>query len=740
MRHLLLITVAASALTACAVTPPPSDLTAPPPMTPSSIETGTLPDTSTTASDSAVEAAIAYPPSRRTDLTETQFGLPVADPYRWLENDVRTDPEVRGWVDAENKVTQAYLAGLPGRAAFKARMTALYDYERIAAPRKKGGRYFYQRNAGLQNQSPLYVRDSLNGTPRLLIDPNGWSADGATALAEWVPSEDGKYLLYTVQDGGSDWRTVRVLDVATGKLTTDEVKWVKFSAFSWAKDGSGFVYSRFPETAGGQDFQSLNKNQAVYFHRLGTPQSADRKLFSRPDKPELSNTAQVSDDGSTVIVTSASGTDDRYEVTLLDWRNPGAKPRVLIPGFKNNYSYVGNVGSRYYFITNDGAPKLKVVAIDIAAARANSRDIIAEDAATLDGASLVGGKLIASYLKDASTEVRVHSLSGARERSVTLPGLGTASGFDGTLADKETFFTFTSYNRPSTVYRYDVASGTASEWAAPKLLFNPDDYTVTQRFFASKDGTRVPMFIVRKAGTSGPAPTWLYGYGGFNVSLTPGFSPTRLAWLDQGGVYAVVNLRGGGEYGKAWHDAGRLANKQNVFDDFIGAGEDLIASGTTGKGQLAIEGGSNGGLLVGAVVNQRPELFAAAHPSVGVMDMLRFNRFTAGRYWVDDYGDPAKEADFRTLLAYSPYHTIKGPRDYPAILVTTADTDDRVVPGHSFKYTAMLQNTPGLGTKPHLIRIETRAGHGSGKPTDKIIEEAADVAAFMAKFTGLQVR
>jgi prolyl oligopeptidase len=733
MRHFLLITVAATALSACATVPAPADLIAPPPMTPTSTETGTLPDTSTAP-------AMTYPATRRTDLSETQFGVAVADPYRWLENDVRTDPEVRRWVDAQNAVTEGFLASLPGRDAFKARMTQLYDYERIATPTKKGRRYFYQRNAGLQNQSPLYVRDSLNGAPRLLIDPNGWSTDGATALAEWVPSEDGKHLLYAIQDGGSDWRTLKVLDVATGKLTSDEVKWVKFSGLSWAKDGSGFVYSRFPETASGQDFQSLNKNQAVYFHKLGTPQSADRKLFARPDRPELSNVAQFSDDGSTVVVQSASGTDDRYEVTLIDWRKPEAKPRVLIPGFVNNYSYVGNVGSRYYFVTNDRAPKLKVVAIDIAAAKANSRDIIPEDAATLDGASLVGGKLIASYLKDASTEVRVYSLSGARERTVTLPGLGTASGFGGTLADKETFFSFTSYNRPSTVYRYDVGSGTASEWAAPKLAFNPDDYAVTQSFFTSKDGTRVPMFVVRKAGTSGPAPTWLYGYGGFNVSLTPAFSPTRLAWLDQGGVFAVVNLRGGGEYGKAWHDAGRLANKQNVFDDFIGAGEALIANGTTGKGQLAIEGGSNGGLLIGAVVNQRPDLFAAAHPAVGVMDMLRFNRFTAGRYWVDDYGDPGKEADFRTLLTYSPYHNIKGPRDYPAILVTTADTDDRVVPGHSFKYAAMLQNMPGLGSKPHLIRIETRAGHGSGKPTDKIIEEAADVSAFLARYTGLEVR
>ncbi|MFC7536570.1 prolyl oligopeptidase family protein [Sphingomonas sp. GCM10030256] len=684
--------------------------------------------------------ALSYPDTRRTDVAETQFGTAVADPYRWLENDVRTDAEVRSWVEAQNKVTDAFLDTLPGRDALKARMTQLYDYERTGVPVEKGGRYFYQRNDGLQNQSPLYVRDSVDGAPRLLIDPNGWSKDGATALAEWAPSEDGKYLAYAVQDGGTDWRTIKVLEVATGKVLSDEVKWVKFSALSWAKDGSGFVYSRFDEPAAGQTFQSLNRNQQVFFHKLGASQAQDRLLFATPAKPELNHIGQISDDGSTLVVTSSSGTDDRYEVTLLDWQKKAAKPRVLIPGFQNNYSYIGNRGSTYYFFTNDNAPKLKVVSIDVLAAKPNRRTLIAEDAATLDGASLVGGKLIASYLKDASTEVRVHSLSGARERVIDLPGIGTASGFSGEIDDPQTFFAFTSFNRPTTVYRYDVRMGEATPWATPKVAFNPEDYGVEQRFFASKDGTRVPMFIVRKKGTTGPAPTLLYGYGGFNASMTPSFSPTRLAWLEAGGVWVLANIRGGGEYGKAWHDAGRLANKQNVFDDFIGAGEYLIANGITPKGGLAIQGGSNGGLLVGAVVNQRPDLFAAAAPAVGVMDMLRFDRFTAGRYWVDDYGYPNKEADFRTLMTYSPYHNIKGGRDYPAVLVTTADTDDRVVPGHSFKYISMLQNTAGVGSKPHLIRIETRAGHGSGKPTDKIIEEAADVYAFLAKHTGLAIR
>ena len=680
-----------------------------------------------------------YPLTRRQDLVEEQFGVQVADPYRWLENDVRNDPEVRAWVTAENAVTDKFLETLPLRNKFKARMTELYDYERFTAPRKKGGHYFYTRNDGLQNQSVLFVRDSLGGEGRTLIDPNGWSADGATALAEWTPSEDGKLLAYAIQDGGTDWRTVKVLDVATGKILGDELKWLKFGGgVDWAKDGSGFYYSRFPEPAADQTYQSLNKNQSVYFHKLGTAQAEDRLVFATPDHPDYGHGATISEDGNWLVITSSIGTDDRYEVTLIDLRKPDAKAQKLISGFNDNYSYVGNVGTNFYFATNDGAPKLKVVAIDVTKPGAAAKTIVPEDAATLDGVTMVGGKLVTEYLVDAKAEVRVHDLDGKLIRKVELPGLGTVSGFGGEMKDKETFFSFASFNRPTTIYRYDVASGQASVWAAPKLKFNPDDYSVEQRFYASKDGTKVPMFIVRKKGSTGPAPTVLNGYGGFNVSSTPSFSPTRLAWMEAGGTYALANLRGGGEYGKAWHDAGRLEHKQNVFDDFAAAGEYLISSGVTGKGELAITGGSNGGLLVGATVNQHPDLFAAAAPAVGVMDMLRFDRFTAGRYWVDDYGYPNKEADFKTLLAYSPYHNIKGGKDYPAMLVTTADTDDRVVPGHSFKYIAKLQATEGTGDKPHLIRIETRAGHGSGKPTSKIIEEASDVYAFLGHFTGLE--
>jgi prolyl oligopeptidase len=585
------------------------------------------------------------------------------------------------------------------------------------------------------------VRDSLNGAPRLLIDPNTWADDGATALGGWEVSEQGDRIVYSIQEGGTDWRTVRVLDVATGQPLGDEVKWVKFSGLAWAKDGSGFFYSRFPEPEEGEAFQSLNKNHQVYFHAIGTPQSADRLMFATPDRPDLNNFAQVSDDGNWLIVSSSSGTDSRYEVSLVDLKRPGSKPRVLIPGFDNNWGYIGNRGSIFYFVTDKDAPRQRIVSLDVAQPKPVARSVVAQDEATVRSASLVGGKIIASYLKDARSDVRIHALGGALERTIELPGIGTAGGFSGDFDDPETFFSFTSFNRPSTIYRYDTRTGEASPWAEPKVAFNPDDYEVTQVFYSSKDGTRVPMFVVRKKGMTGPAPTLLYGYGGFDISITPGFSPARLAWLEKGGVYAVANIRGGGEYGKEWHDGGRLANKQNTFDDFIAAGEYLKASGITSPRGLAIQGGSNGGLLVGAVVNQRPDLIDAGNASVGVMDMLRFDRFTAGRYWVDDYGHPNREADFKTLLAYSPYHNIRPGVRYPPVLVTTADTDDRVVPGHSFKYVAALQAANPGGqmnpARPHLIRIETRAGHGAGKPTDKIIEEAADVYAFLARFTGL---
>jgi prolyl oligopeptidase len=689
---------------------------------------------------STAPAAIAYPETARENVVERQFGVEVADPFRWLENDVREDARVREWVTAQNRVTDAYLATLPARETFRERMRELYDYERFGVPLKKGGRYFYMRNDGLQNQSVLYMRDSLDGAPRMLIEPNSWSADGATALSEWKPSRDGRRIVYGIQDGGSDWRTVRVLDIDSGRVLDDEVKWVKFSALDWAKDGSGFFYSRFPEPQAGQEFQSLNENQAVYFHRIGTPQSGDRLVFARPEAPRLSNVAEVSDDGNWLIVYSSEGTDARYDVHLVDLRSPDAAPVRFVEGREHDWSYIGNDGDSFYWRTNVGAPRLRIVSADITRPATEARELVAEDEATLDSASIVGDTLIASYLVDARTEVRTFTLDGRRLGTVSLPGIGTAGGFTGDRGDNETFYAYASFNRPSAIYRYDAATGATTAWAEPQVAFDPEDFTVTQRFYTSKDGTRVPMFLVHRKDldVAQPQPTLLYGYGGFNVSLTPGYSPVRLAWLEQGGVYAVANIRGGGEYGRAWHEAGRLANKQNVFDDFIAAAEYLIAEGVSSNERLAIQGGSNGGLLVGAVINQRPDLFAAGLPAVGVMDMLRFDRWTAGRYWVDDYGYPDREEDFRVLRAYSPYHNIRAGADYPAILVTTADTDDRVVPGHSFKYAAALQAVD-IGSRPHLIRIETRAGHGSGKPTDKVIEEYADMWAFIAHQTGMTV-
>lgn len=699
-----------------------------------------LAQTSQKAPPNMTTASISYPAAARGDVVDEQFGVKVADPYRWLENDVRTDQQVRDWVDAQNKVTSAYLATLPARGVFEARIKQLYDYERFGIPTRKGGRYFYSHNTGLQNQAVLFVRESLDGPGRVLIDPNGWAKDGATALAEWEPSEDGKLLLYGIQDGGTDWRTLKVMNVATGKDSGDEIRWVKNELGAWAKDGSGFYYSRYPEPPKGRDFTALNDNNRVYFHKLGTPQSADRLVYATPDKPQRDHHPIVTDDGNWLILVTTEGTDNRYEITLLDLTKADAKPRTIIPGIENEWTPVGNIGSTFYWSTNKGAQRNRIVAMDVAATVPQIREIVAEDNATLEGAAIVGGTIVAAYLSDVKSEVRRFTLDGKRMGDVPLPGIGSASGFGGDQDDPETFFAFTSYATPTTIFRYDVKSGRATPWATPRVAFNPADFDVDEQFYASKDGTRIPIFIVRKKGLpTGPRPTLLYAYGGFNISVTPAFAASRIAWMEQGGVLAVANIRGGGEYGKAWHDAGRLANKQNGFDDFIAAGEYLIAQGVTAKDRLAIQGGSNGGLLVGAVVNQRPDLFAAALPAVGVMDMLRFDRFTSGRYWVDDYGYPSKEADFRVLYAYSPYHNIKGGRDYPAILATTADTDDRVVPGHSFKYTAALQ-AADIGPKPHLVRIETRAGHGSGKPTDKVIEETADLWAFAAKWTGLEVK
>ena len=693
----------------------------------------------------AIDAAgqgLRYPIARRLDLVEDHFGVKVADPYRWLENDLRADPAVRDWVAQENALTRRYIDGLPGRAALKARMQALLSHGRYTVPRKAGGRYFYGYNKGLQNQTPLYVREGLDGPQRLLIDPNDWAKDGASALAEWAPSPDGRTLAFAVQEAGSDWRTLHLLDVDTGKVLEDRIDWVKFSTLAWDGRGEGFFYSRYPAPQGDTAFRAANEDQQLFYHRVGTAQAQDQLIYATPDRPKLSHTAQVTNDGRWLVISSFQGIDPRREIHVAALDGGPVKPRRLVKGPLQDWRLIGSRGSTLYFITDDHAPHLKVVTLDAAQPRRRPQQVVAERADTLAGGSLVGSRLILAYMTQAETIAELVELDGRKVGDVPLPGMGTAAGFGGRDGDPETFFSFSGFTTPSSIYRFDTSTLQSQLFAQPDLPFNPDEFGVEQISYLSKDGTRVPMTVIRKkvlADRAIAAPTILYGYGGFNISLTPGYSATRLAWLEQGGVYAIANLRGGGEFGKAWHEAGRGPNKQNVFDDFIAAAEYLKANGYTTPDGLAIEGRSNGGLLVGAVVNQRPDLFAAALPAVGVMDMLRFDRFTAGRYWVDDYGSPARAEDFPLLYGYSPYHNILSGKDYPAILVTTADTDDRVVPAHSFKYAAALQ-AANVGSKPRLLRVESRAGHGAGKPIDKLIDEYADSYAFLASFTGLQIK
>ena len=704
------------------------------------------PTTSTTTT--ATMPKIIYPQTKRVDVVEQHFGQTITDPYRWLENDVRTDTEVAAWVEAQNQVTAPYLAKLPGRDIFKTRLTQLFNYERFTIPVKKGGRYFYFRNSGAQNQRVLYVRDSVDGEGRVLIDPNTWAKDGANALAEWAVSSDGAHVAYAVQDGGTDWRTIKVLDVNTGKVLGDELKWARFTSIAWAKDlpsnQVGFFYARFPAPAQGAAPHANVQNHAVYFHALGTPQSKDRLVYATPDQPVLMHSLSITQDGRYLAINSLQSTAG-FNLQVIDTKTANWKPRALIDSFDDQWALAGNVGTKFYLMTNEDAPRHKVVALDIADANPIATKVVPEQSAVMNGASLVGGRLLVTFLVDVKTEVRRYTLDGNADGVVKLPGIGTAIGFEGSKDSAETFFGFTSFNAAGVIYQYDVASNTARVWSQAKVSSDLNQIAVEQIFYTSKDGTRIPMFILRRKDVSGAAPTILYAYGGYGLVDVPGFSPEKLAWVEQGGVFAVAYIRGGGEYGKPWHEAGRRLNKQNVFDDFIAAGEHLKAQGITTPSGLAIQGISNGGLLVGAVVNQRPDLFAAALAQVGVMDMLRFDKFTAGKLWVDELGSPDVEADFFNLLKYSPYHNIKagscGKTDsaYPAILITTADTDDRVVPGHSFKYVAALQ-AAAIGVKPHLIRIETRAGHGAGKPTDKVIEETADLWAFAAHWTGLNVK
>jgi len=684
---------------------------------------------------------LVYPVTDTVDHVDNYHGTSVPDPYRWLEDDVRESEAVSSWVGDQNKVTFAYLDTIPERTNINKRMKELWDYERYSMPDKEGGVYFYSYNNGLQNQDVIYKQKSLDAEPELLIDPNTWSEDGTVALASYFPSPDGSHVAYLVQDGGSDWRMGKVIDVETGKELDDQLDWLKFTNISWAGDGSGFYYSRYPQEEDAEKFQSLNKNMTVYFHQLGTSQDLDRVVYARPDFPDWGPRAVVTDDGKHLIIVISVGTDDRYSIVHMDLTYPSAGPEMIIEGFDYDYTPVGNIGNELYFRTNDGAPRNRLITINVdQPAQENWREVIAETEDVLDGVSLEGGKIIASYMQDAKSVVKIMDMEGKETGAVELPGIGSVSGFGGKMDDPETVFSFSSFNSPRVISRFDVSTGEVEVFKAPDVAMNPEDYVVKQVFYTSKDGTRVPMFISHRKDVvpDGNTPTLLYGYGGFNISITPSYSTTRLTWMDMGGVYAVANLRGGGEYGEEWHQGGTKANKQNVFDDFIAAAEYLVAEGYTKPERLAIFGGSNGGLLVGAVVNQRPELFGAAIPAVGVMDMLRFHNFTAGRFWTDDYGSSDNPEEFKALMAYSPYHNIRKGTNYPAIMITTADTDDRVVPGHSFKYAAAMQAAQA-GDDPVLIRIETRAGHGAGVPTDKVIDDYSDKWAFLLRNLDMQL-
>jgi len=679
--------------------------------------------------------AIVYPATRRTDAADILHGQQLDDPYRWLEHDARSSSEVAAWIAAQNAVTNACLTELPGRAVFRARLEALQNYEKFTIPRERGGHYFYTRNPGLENQATLLVRDGVDGPDRVLIDPNTWSEHGTRALAEWAPSKDGALLAYAVQEDGADWRTIKVIEVATGKILDDALAWARFTTIAWAVDGSGFFYTRYPEATAGD---AALANHAVYFHALGTPQVSDRLLYATPERPELLHFVEVTDNGRHAVITSTPGTQTN-NLVVIDLQDAHWQPRTVIDDFDAEWSPVGDAGSILYLLTSERAERRRIVTLDLADPNAAPRELIPEDSAVLGDARLVGGRLIGTYLVNVKTQLRRFTLDGRPDGVVPLPGIGSAGGFQGHPDDNEAFFVFTSFNAPTTIYRYDVAANKASAWAAPQVDADLEHIVVEQRFYAARDGVRVPMFLIRRSDVMGPAPTLLHGYGGFGISMISYYEPSLLAWIEQGGVVAIANIRGGGEYGKAWHEAARLDKKQTSYDDFIAAAEYLHAHGIVTQDGLAVHGESGGGLLVGVVVNQRPELFAAALPGVGVMDMLRFDRFTGGRLWMGEFGDPADAAQFSTLLSYSPYHNVAPGKRYPAILVTTADTDDRVVPAHSFKYVAALQHAD-IGPRPQLVRIETQAGHGAGKPTAKAIAEMADKWAFAAHWTGLIVK
>jgi len=676
---------------------------------------------------------LTYPTSLQVDQVDTYHGKLVADPYRWLE-----DPhaaETQAWIEAQNQVTFGFLKDSAIRDDLERRLTQLWDYEKFGMPFKRASRYFYFKNDGLQNQSVLYTLPELDAEPQVLFDPNQLSADGTVALSGLSISEDGRLMAYGLSASGSDWQEWRVRDIETGADLSDHLRWIKFSGASWTHDGAGFFYSRYDEPSANAQLEEANYYQKLYYHRLGMPQSADVLIYERPDQKEWGFGGGVTEDGRYLIISVWLGTDPKNLLFYKDLTQPDSPVVELISSFEASYSLIDNDGSIFWLQTDWKAPRSRVIAIDIQNPdRSQWREIIPQAAETLEGVGLLNNQFVASYLKDAHTQVKIFNLDGSLVREVALPGVGSAGGFGGKRYEIDTFYSYTSYTTPSRIYRYNMQTGESSLFRQPQLDFDPSDYETTQIFYRSKDGTQVPMFISHKKGLKldGQNPTILYGYGGFNISLTPSFSPSTIVWMELGGIYAVPNLRGGGEYGEDWHQAGMKLNKQNVFDDFVAAAEWLIAENYTSSAKLAISGGSNGGLLVGACMTQRPELFAAALPAVGVMDMLRFQKFTIGWAWCSEYGSAETAEEFEALYAYSPLHNLKPGTRYPATLITTADHDDRVVPAHSFKFAAALQ-AAHAGDQPVLVRIETKAGHGAGKPTTKVIEEVADRFAFLLK-------
>jgi prolyl oligopeptidase len=682
-----------------------------------------------------------YPAARRADQVDVFHGVTVVDPYRWLEDS--DSPETRAWIEAQNRISSAYLEAVPGREALRRRLTELWDYERYSTPVARAGRYFFTLNDGLQNQAVLYVADGLAGAPRAILDPNTFSTDGTVALTQWVPSEDASLLAYGTSSGGSDWEEWRVREVATGRDLPDRLQWVKFSAAAWTHDGRGFFYSRYDAPAAGEALAAANYHQKLYYHRLGTPQTEDELIYRRPDQKEWGFQGEVTDDGRHLVIQVWKGTETENGVLYKDLTTPGAPVVELLTAFDATYLFLGNDGPVFWFQTDLDAPRGRLIAIDTRAPeRARWREVVPEGEDTVQSARVVGDSFLVHYLHHARSRVGRFDLAGRPLGELALPGLGTAGGMTGRRADRETFFSFTGYTTPATIYRVDLTRGvgTVEVFRQPKVAFDPAGYETRQVFFTSKDGTRVPMFITHKQGLArdGRNPTFLYGYGGFNISVTPSFSVQNLVWMERGGALAVPNLRGGGEYGEAWHEAGSKLRKQNVFDDAYAAAEWLIANRYTTRERLAIGGRSNGGLLAAAAVSQRPDLFGAAVVAVGVLDMLRFHKFTIGWGWVSDYGSPDDPQEFAALRAYSPYHNLKPGTAYPATLVTTADHDDRVVPGHSFKFAAALQHAQA-GPAPVLARIETRAGHGAGKPTSKKIDEATDELSFLVRALGVVV-